>query len=117
MNAITKLSEDILNKYSGRLDINQNGKIETAYYTRPPYTQFLDGEDIKLFEDNVDRASHKTKAEGLMRSAPGLLNSMRLNSKIAHFVDYFPLIRYLYRNVNWLKPCCVILVIIECNDK
>ena len=113
VNAITKLSEDILSKYSGRVDINENGKIETAYFTRPPYAQFLDGEDIKKFEDTVDRASHKTKADGLMKSAPGLLNGMRINCAIANFVSYFPLIRYLYRNVNYLKPCCYILVIIQ----
>lgn len=108
--SIVKMSAELLNKFSGQVEINEKGKLVTAYFMRPPYTKFLDDEEIKSFEDNVERASHQAKADGLMKKAPGLLNSMRCNCQIANFIDYFPIIRTLYANVEYLKPICSGLV-------
>ena len=116
---VKALCASVLKPYTGQVEVSDGKKLITLYFPRHPYKDFLDETEISEFEAKVDRASHKTRAEGIMRTAPAVLNSIQAEYTIYKSIQSFWVINYLYNYVNVSKAICILLVstllgIIDC---
>jgi hypothetical protein len=111
---IAALCHDFLGEYTGRIEVCQQKQRSLVYFQRPPYKKFLDKNDKVAFYEELDRETHKTRADSMIRNAPGLLNTISTKYTVYN-KQFFP-IRLLHKYKSWIEIICFLLVF-ACNTR
>ena len=76
-------------KYSSRVEIVSNGKLQTFYFPRYPHCKFMDSEAKDTFNTEVDRTTARSKCQALVRKAEWLEFALKTEFVLTHDIPVF----------------------------
>ena len=96
-------------KYSSKVEIISNNKLQTYYFPRYPHCRFKSSEAKDEFNDHVDKSTAKTKCQGLVREAEWIEFVLKTEFMLAHDI---PVISLLIRHIHIFVKIMLALIFV-----
>lgn len=103
---------EFLQSHTGNIEIVFNGQLCKVYFPLPYFAKCLTKDMIEAFHSRVDRASDKTKLQGLMQRAPELNEEMKHEYRLQAFIKTSCVMTLIAKNLSTWKDLSFALTLL-----